>query len=58
MRPLAGLVKAVMVAGLYPNVIKVNSSSGGAKKGGKGGKGSLKLTTRSTDGNQEEKVRE
>ena len=51
-----GLVKAVMVAGLYPNVVKVVSggSGGGGRKGGKGG--SLKLTTRSAESGQEEKV--
>ena len=52
-----GLVKAVMVAGLYPNVIKVASGSsgkGGGRKGGKGG--SLKLTTQNAESGQEEKV--
>jgi ATP-dependent RNA helicase DHX36 len=32
-----GLIKAILVAGLYPNVVKIEAASGGG--GGKGGKG-------------------
>jgi HrpA-like RNA helicase len=52
-----GLVRAILVAGLYPNVIKLDAGGGGGKKGGKGGKGGPKLKTRSIEqGGREEMV--